>query len=473
MVILQKEEYPHVKQKNDYCSKRVVYRCNRDSVYFVEKPKQQVSKEAQGHLDTLYSLSGELTPEEKQVYFENAFALEKLSVQHGRLPGKEMDQMQDHLRTLIIENPDLMLSAQEYDQRYGHILGHTHGHPHGEDLHQETQQALEQVNAAIAELEASDVPEGVKESLRSILNLRRETLLVSESEIDELTKVYIEFLKNDPEVSGVMKDSRTGEYIPDYPNMLRVYRRRTHHADGTVYDVVTGITKSADTPENQAAIEAYETALERTSPSETPPAPPEIEGLRFSIEYEDVYLNSEEAVITDKTEQPMGGAASPPISDVPTSQVEQPEVEEVWTEITDDVFSLQDTLENIDNPQTQKVVSHFLEEAIGIPLDQFLEMSDAEIEEELRKMFAPSDAEIESQIENLLTPRPPQMSDTTSPESRLEKSLRDRFASLRVKRAMATLNQLGPKEGLRRLKEVDPEVAKQLESYLQKQEGGN
>ena len=147
------------------------------------KPNQQVSEEAQAHIDNLYSLSGKLTPEGKQIYFENAFALEKLTGQQKRLPEIEMKKMRDHLRELIIENPDLVLSAQEYDQRYGHIVGHTHGHPHGEDLHQETQKALEEVNAAIAELEASDVPEGVKEGLRSILNLRRSTLLISDSQM--------------------------------------------------------------------------------------------------------------------------------------------------------------------------------------------------------------------------------------------------------------------------------------------------
>ncbi len=441
--------------------------------FILFKPKQQVSEEAQAHLDNLYSLSGKLTPEKKQVYFDNAFALEKLSGQHERLPEKEMEKMRDHLRTLIIENPDLVLSAQEYDQRYGHILGHTHGHRHGEDLYQETQKALEQVNAAIAELEASDVPEGVKESLRSILNLRRETLLISDSEIDELTNVYIEFLKNDPEVTGVTKDARTGEYIPTYANMIRVYRRRTHHVDGTLEDEVTGMSTSANTPENQAVIEAYETALDMTPPSETPPAPPEIEGLRFSVEYEDVYLNSEKEVITDKTDQPMDGATSPPTSDVPATQVEQPKVEEVWTEITDDVFSLQDSLKDIDDPQTQSEITIFLEEALGVPFDRFLEMSDAEIEEDLRKIFAPSDAEIEAKFKDLLMPHHPPMADTTTFESNLESSLSKKFSVLRAKRAIATINHLGLNEGLRQLKEVDPEVAKQLEVYLQKQEGEN
>lgn len=442
--------------------------------FILIKPKQQVSEEAQTHLDNLFSLSGKLTSEEKQVYFENAFALEKLSVQFGRMPEKEMDEIQDHIQKLIIENPDLILSPQEYDQRFGHIIGHTHGHPHGEDLHQETQNALDKVNTAIAELEASNLSDGVKESLLSILNLRRSVLSVSKSEFDELKEVYIEFLKNDPEVSGVMKDPRTGEYIPDYPNMLRVYRRRTHHLDGTVDDVVTGISKSADTPENLTALEAYETALERTSSLETQPAPPEIEGLRFSIEYEDVYLNPEEAGITDKTEQLEEAVPVPPtLSDAPTAKEEEPEEEEVWTEIADDVFSLQDSLKDVHDLQMQREITIFLQEALGVPFDQFLEMSDADIEDKLRRIFASTDTDIEAKLQDLFGVQHPSLSDITKFESNLKRDLNNRFSSMRINRAIATINQLGPKEGLQRLKEVDPEISKKVEDYLQMQKEEN
>ena len=432
-------------------------------------PNQQISGEAQAHLDNLYSLSGKLTTEEKRVYFDNTFALEKLSGQQKRLPEIEMEKIRDHLRELIIENPDLVLSAQEYDQRYGHIVGHTHGHPHGEDLQQEIQNALEQVNAAIVELEASDVPDGVKESLRSILNLRRSGLLGSDSENEKLKHIWIEFLKSDPDVTGVTKDARTGEYIPTFANMLRVYRRRTHQVDGTVDDEFTGLTWSSNSQKNQAAIEAYKTALEMTPPWETPPAPPDIKGLRFSVEYEDVNVNAEEDIIPDKTEQPKG--ASNPIPHVPISEKET-KAEEVWTGITDDVFSWQDSLNDIDDPQTQGEITIFLKEALGVSFAQFLEMSDAEIEEKLRNVFAPTETDDEKIKDLLMTHQHP-MSDTTTFESNLQSKLSKNFSQLRTMRAIATINQLGPKKGLQRLKEVDPEVAKQLEIYLNKQEGEN
>ncbi len=62
-----------------------------------------------------------------------------------------------------------------------------------------------------------------------------------------------------------------------------------------------------------------------------------------------------------------------------------------------------------------------------------------------------------------------------SPESRthktLETELRSQFSPERFNRAINTLNQYGPEEGLRRLKDSDPEVAKQMERLLPKRHG--
>lgn len=54
-------------------------------------------------------------------------------------------------------------------------------------------------------------------------------------------------------------------------------------------------------------------------------------------------------------------------------------------------------------------------------------------------------------------------------EERMETVLRQQFSPDRFNRAMQTLNQYGPEEGLRRLKASDPEVAKQVEQLLPKQ----
>ena len=75
-------------------------------------------------------------------------------------------------------------------------------------------------------------------------------------------------------------------------------------------------------------------------------------------------------------------------------------------------------------------------------------MTDAEIEAAMR-----------SQPRDIPTPQRPD-----SP-SDMEASLKAQFPSERFERAMDTLEQYGPEEGLRRLKENDPEVAKRIEQH--------
>ena len=75
-----------------------------------------------------------------------------------------------------------------------------------------------------------------------------------------------------------------------------------------------------------------------------------------------------------------------------------------------------------------------------------------------------SDAEIEATLtEQLLPAAPERPIDVT-----LEKALRSQFSPQRFTRAIQTLNQYGPEEGLRRLKAADPEVAAQVERLLQR-----
>ena len=73
-----------------------------------------------------------------------------------------------------------------------------------------------------------------------------------------------------------------------------------------------------------------------------------------------------------------------------------------------------------------------------------------------------SDAETDAEIEKQFTPESPQ----SPTEESLESSFREQFAPERLNQAMATLNRYGPKEGLRRLRKADPEVAERLERLL-------
>ena len=53
-------------------------------------------------------------------------------------------------------------------------------------------------------------------------------------------------------------------------------------------------------------------------------------------------------------------------------------------------------------------------------------------------------------------------------EAQVEASLRDRFSPERFNTAVETLHRYGPRDGLRRLKTTDPEVAAYFERYLQR-----
>lgn len=87
-----------------------------------------------------------------------------------------------------------------------------------------------------------------------------------------------------------------------------------------------------------------------------------------------------------------------------------------------------------------------------------------------------ADAEIEAAIEKSLTPQLPDTPTAKSPDTpgnlqnNLENTLKARFSSERFERAMSTLEQYGPEEGLRRLRENDPEVAKRIEQHRKREE---
>ena len=65
-----------------------------------------------------------------------------------------------------------------------------------------------------------------------------------------------------------------------------------------------------------------------------------------------------------------------------------------------------------------------------------------------------------------VSPHPPALptEPALSAEPEFENTLKERFSSDRFDRAMDTLERYGPEEGLRRLRENDPEVAKQIEN---------
>ncbi len=85
------------------------------------------------------------------------------------------------------------------------------------------------------------------------------------------------------------------------------------------------------------------------------------------------------------------------------------------------------------------------------------------LEDILTDEATPQQTDIESFVPSPKNPELPT-------QKRLETALRAQFSPDRFNRAMKTLNQYGPQEGLRRLKDSDPEVAKQVERLLPKRQ---
>lgn len=78
-----------------------------------------------------------------------------------------------------------------------------------------------------------------------------------------------------------------------------------------------------------------------------------------------------------------------------------------------------------------------------------------------------SDAELEAEFLKLLEQSFPEASKLPTIVE-FEKDLRERFSPQRFNTAMQTLNHYGPEEGLRKLKESDPEVAMHFERLIQR-----
>lgn len=75
--------------------------------------------------------------------------------------------------------------------------------------------------------------------------------------------------------------------------------------------------------------------------------------------------------------------------------------------------------------------------------------------------------QISEEIKSVLEQLDPNTLKSPAPTD-FETALRDRFSPQRLTTAMKILNQYGSKEGLRRLKESDPDVATQFEGIIQK-----
>ena len=83
-----------------------------------------------------------------------------------------------------------------------------------------------------------------------------------------------------------------------------------------------------------------------------------------------------------------------------------------------------------------------------------------------------SDAKLERKLTEQLAPDALKLLELPVEENS-ETTLRERFSPERFNRAMQTLSRHGPEEGLRKLKETDPELAQQVERLINRKQDGD
>ena len=427
---------------------------------FFHSTDARIQEEAQAHIDKILSLSGKLTDAEKQIFIAETQALIKLLEPYytdgdNNLPfvsDAELARLQQHTIALRQENPDLAIHA------------HGPGEPHQTDQAESQvsiQAELATVNATIEEVKASNVSAAAKEALLSILEHRQFFLMNQASLPAELEAKLRELSEADPNVIGVTKSHITGEYTPQYPNMLELTIHQYTREDGTTGDMYLPAGSHASDPEVAELLIPYLEALDTLPPWEAPPVP-EHKDLRVTFKYAANYPKENRADIASETpeESPenLAETAEEPSTETDTPAEAYPdpiitaeEVEE-WREVLAPIQESTDP-EMLD-------IRKLFEAAIGIPLDRFMEMTDAEIEAEFSKYF--SDAEVEKRA-----------TAAARTDMSLEESfgieLRSQFPAHRVNHALQTLIRYGPEEGLSRVKAVDPEISTHIERIIQRQ----
>ena len=116
-------------------------------------------------------------------------------------------------------------------------------------------------------------------------------------------------------------------------------------------------------------------------------------------------------------------------------------------------------------------IRDIFEQAAGIPIERFLEMSDAEIASKFQAQFSVSPSEDATVVEKLEKLKTLSGTDVSTRSKRdFERRLLEKYSVSRFKRAVSFLNHHGPEIGLRRLQEVDPDVAADVKRFLQKQQ---
>lgn len=194
------------------------------------------------------------------------------------------------------------------------------------------------------------------------------------------------------------------------------------------------------------------------------PPPPEHKDLQLTIKYAADYAKQSAEEITDTSLQTPEPLPEQFVENAEDAQTET-DPSDAYPDpiiIAEEVEVWQDALREISDSTDieMETLSELFEDAIGIPMDRFLEMTDAEIEAEFSKYFS------ETELEKRVMPSVPT---DVSIQENFDTELRRQFSPKRVDQAMQTLERYGPEEGLRKLKTVDTEISTHLQRMVDRQ----
>lgn len=119
------------------------------------------------------------------------------------------------------------------------------------------------------------------------------------------------------------------------------------------------------------------------------------------------------------------------------------------------------------------VDEHVFDDRSAEPSESPIKSTSPPMLEESEVLTESDIAEIETEFLKSLEQTHLEEPEQFSTEMSAEKMLREDFSPRRLNIALQTLNRYGPEEGLRRLKKSDPEVARQIERFIQGNEKEN
>ena len=401
-------------------------------IFYFYSQNREMDAETVALIEKFESYSGKLTPAEQQEFFETAQMLEA-KYNNNLLPESEATRLGLRLKELYRINPELW----NFD-------------PHANDHAHDTSSAKRaaEIDELVAKVQAMNYPAERKAiilaSLEEYRHLSDPTLAKKDRAL------LLELQKIDPELIGLNR-LNTGHILKLYPNTVYLFKKRESQPNGTVREIITGHHASVD---SRIDVDTYLDRLgyySRFRPEGTPmPTPPD--GIRFI----DIYLD-------DLPENPIEEVIVAGVDELP----DDPKQGKPYT--ADDHGHTHDYQPDSSIPDaTTSGIPHALPEETAvtesdIARERFFEQLTRD--EELKRLLEMTDAEFAAELERRLTPQLPT-------EESVEKELREpsltgketkRISPERLEKARAVLNRYGREAGLRRLRESDPEVARQIE----------